>query len=353
MSTVLPEASRRDTTTEAPRSAYRELPQTEGLRRLSTLVGTALSKRWASEEGLLGTICHYALVPTGKLFRPMLLLESALAVGGEVGRVLPAAVGAECGHVASLIHDDIIDRDELRRGRSSVQHKFGTSDAIVAGDALIFDLFASLADCREAGVPDDRVVSALAAVARAGLDLCRGQSLESELSRDLRFDAEAYLRVARLKTAAYFRGACESGAIMGGGGREQVARLAAYGDHLGMAFQIHDDLLAYLSDSGSTGKPGTSDLQNARMTLPIILAFDGATGNEREMIRRCMTSAADPQEAMVLVEDLLRRTGAIDSAAAIARDHALRARAALDGLAATASRETLCWVADLVVSRDH
>jgi len=352
MSAVLPDAAGAGTHHETP-SSYQELPQFGGVPSVAAVISHELEKRWSGDSSYLGAMCHYALVPTGKLFRPMLLAESALAVGGELSWVLPAAVGAECGHVASLIHDDIIDDDDLRRGRASVQHKFGIGDAIVAGDALIFDLFAGLAECQQTGVPAERVVASLAAVSRAGLDLCKGQSLESELSRELRFDADAYLLVAKLKTAAYFRGACESGAIMGGGSRTDIEALAAYGDHLGLAFQIHDDLLAYLSDPENTGKSGTSDLQNARMTLPIIFAYNAANDEERQFIRDCMVSLADPQSALELVHDLLRRTGAIEASAAIARDHAQKARYALDCLPPSASRDQLCWIAELVIARDH
>jgi len=350
MSTVLPDAAGAGTRYETP-SSYADLPRYGP--DVTATVATELERRWAGDPSFLGTMCHYALVPTGKLFRPTLLAESALAVGGELDWVLPAAVGAECGHVASLVHDDIIDHDDLRRGRASVQHKFGIGDAIVAGDALIFDLFAGLAECRETGVPPDRVVSALAAVSRAGLDLCRGQCLESELSRDLRFDADAYLMVAKLKTAAYFRGACESGAIMGGGQASDIEALAAYGEYLGLAFQIHDDLLAYVSDQEATGKSATSDLENARMTLPVIKAYQAATEAERQIIRDCMAKSLTPLDALDLLHDLLRRTGAIEATAAIALDYAQKARYALDCLPPSASRDRLCWIAELVIARDH
>lgn len=328
-------------------------PPVTDVEQLTGLVGGALARRWSGDGSLLGSICHYALVPSGKLFRPVLLLESALAVGGEVARVLPAAVGAECGHVASLIHDDIIDRDDLRRGRASVPRKYGTDDAIVAGDALIFDLFASLADCRDAGVPDDRVVSALAAVARAGLDLCRGQSLESELTRTRSFDEDGYLRVARLKTASYFRGACESGAMLGGGSAESVAALGAYGDDLGLAFQIHDDLLSYVSDTGTTGKPVTSDVQNARMTLPVIHAHRAGTDAERRFLDDAMGAEDDLEAVLAGVHEVLERTGALASAARTAREYAERARRDLGCLPPTPSRARLAHVAELVIARDH
>jgi geranylgeranyl diphosphate synthase type I len=333
-------------------SAYTDLPILAGAETLIRAVGAALERRWSTDTSLLGEMCHYALVPTGKLFRPTLLLDSALAVGGELNKVLPAAVGAECGHVASLIHDDIIDNDDLRRGRPSVQNKFGVGDAIVTGDALIFELFACLADCRMAGVPSDRVVSALDAVARAGIDLCRGQSLESELSRTLLFDVDAYLQVARLKTAAYFRGACQSGALLGGGEEPMVAALGAYGDYLGLAFQIHDDLLSYVSSTESTGKRGSSDVQNARMTLPVILAHDTAKPDERRRLQDALSSRGDLAQAVAVVDEVLRTTHAIESAGRIAREYAQKSRDQLDVLPVSPSRERLRWIADLVIARN-
>lgn len=314
-------------------------------------VSYELQRRWAERPGLLASICHYALVPTGKLFRPMLLLESALAVGGTVDTVLPAAVGAECGHVASLIHDDIIDGDDLRRGRPSVPYAYGIADAIVAGDALIFDLFAGLAECRRAGAPADRVVAALEAVAQAGLDLCRGQSMEAELHAERSFDLGSYLTMIGLKTAALFRGACQSGALLGGGSHEQVRALYDFGEYLGLAFQMHDDLLPYVSDTENTGKPQTSDIKNGRLTLPIILAHQSGTPSEQRLIWDALFAPGDAAHALAVVADVLDRTGAIASATRLAQRYARQSRQALDVIPATPSRDRLCGLADLAINR--
>jgi geranylgeranyl diphosphate synthase type I len=255
--------------------------------------------------------------------------------------------------VASLIHDDIIDEDDLRRGRESVPYRFGIGDAIVAGDALIFDMFASLVDCQRNGIPSMRVVAALEAVARAGVDLCRGQSLEAELSRDRTFQPEAYLTVAKLKTASFFRGACESGALLAGGARGQVCALARYGESLGIAFQIHDDLLAYNSDTLVTGKPATSDVHNGRLTLPVILAYESAEPAERRFIVECLSSSDDAAGVLASLGDYLRRSGALAAAAETARAYAKGSRDALEALPDSPSRDRLTWVADLVINRDH
>jgi geranylgeranyl pyrophosphate synthase len=320
---------------------------------LDALLRQAVEQRWPVGTSTLDGICRYALVPTGKLFRPLLLVDSALAVGGAVDAVLPAAVGAECGHVASLIHDDIIDGDDLRRGRASVHHRFGVADAIVAGDALIFDMFAGLAECGDRGVPGDRVVLALESVARAGLDLCRGQSLEAEICGGLTFDTDRYLTMVRLKTASFFRGACESGAILGGGTPAEVRALATYGDRLGVAFQIHDDLLAYTSDSGVTGKPGTSDVQNGRLTLPVILAYHRSAPSGQARIRTALASPGDVDEALATLGGVLSATGAVAAAARVARDHAAASREALRDVQRSPSRDRLVHIAELAIDRDR
>jgi geranylgeranyl diphosphate synthase type I len=267
--------------------------------------------------------------------------------------VLPAAVGAECGHVASLIHDDIIDGDTMRRGRASVPYKYGTPDAIIAGDALIFHLFACLAECRETGVPDGRVTAAMAALADAGLALCKGQSLESELHRSRVFDLASYVTMIRLKTASSFRAACEIGAILGGGTPDEVSALTGYGDALGTAFQIHDDLLPYTSDSRTAGKAATSDIRNGRATLPVILAYRAGTDPDRELIDDCLAGATDPTLTLSRMAEILARTGAIAAAADVARQRARWARRALDVLPPTGSRDTLAHYADLAIERDH
>jgi geranylgeranyl diphosphate synthase type I len=318
---------------------------------LTLMVENEIDRCYGSSDSLLEKICGYAMKPPGKLFRPMLLLHSALAVGGDLQSVLPAAFGAECGHVASLIHDDIIDQDEMRRGRPSVPARYGTSEAILAGDMLIFQLFASLAECRATGAADTGVVSALGAVARAGKDLCLGQSMEARICAELDFDPAAYLTMIRLKTAAFFRGACESGALLAGGAPALVGALATYADNLGVAFQIHDDLLPYLSGTGVMGKAATSDVSNGRLTLPVVLAYQSAS-SERPALRRLLTGAGgDPQARLDELAEILDRADAVNQSISLALDHVDRARAALSSLPVTLSRDQLALFAELSVNR--
>ncbi|MEU9191886.1 polyprenyl synthetase family protein [Streptomyces hundungensis] len=215
---------------------------------LRDVVLRELERRWPAGATGVEEVCRDALLPPGKLFRPCLLLASAQAVGGDPMKALPAAIAAEYGHVASLIHDDIIDADTVRRGRPAAHRKYGADEALIAGDLLFFSVFEGLAECRDRGIPADRVVDAVGAIARAGTDLGRGQSLEARLTGSRVFEVGQYLEMVRLKTAALFRAACEIGGILGGGGPSALAALVSYANHLGVAFQVHDDLLPYTSD---------------------------------------------------------------------------------------------------------
>lgn len=314
-------------------------------------VARRLADDWSTQEDRLTDICRYALQPGGKLFRPLLLLESASAVDGDFTTVLPAAAGAEAGHVASLIHDDIIDGDEMRRGRPSVPSVFGRDDAIVAGDALIFYLFQGLFACGALGVPAERVLAAAGTVADAGLDLCRGQSMEADLCARFVCDVGAYLEMIRLKTSSMFRAACRSGAILGGGPPIWVDALGRYGDLLGSAFQIHDDLLAYTSDSAAMGKAATSDIANQRLTLPFLLARElGSTAFVDELDRQ-LRGDGDPVQRLTTMTAMVREIGAVDAAAEAARAHAARAADTLLVLPSSPSRDALTAVAHAAVDR--
>ena len=342
----------------APTDATPPLPSDYELARAlagpalhTAVIASDMERRWLPLTGQLEEICRYAMLPSGKLFRPVLLIESALAVGGELAAVLPAAVGTECGHVASLVHDDIIDEDDMRRGRASVQAKFGAANAIVAGDLLIFRLFQCLAECQKAGVSAERVAAALSATAAAGIDLCLGQSMESELTGQLDCREEDYIEMVRLKTGALFRGACEVGGLLGGGTPAQTAALARYGNHLGIAFQICDDLLAYLSDPATMGKAAASDLRNRRLTLPLILLLQRATSDDRLLIERIFTGGLDEDRDIALVAAALRRSGALPAAQSTARRHRQLAVDALETLPSSANQTSLRTFADMAIQR--
>jgi geranylgeranyl diphosphate synthase type I len=287
-----------------------------------------IGARWPDGATGLDAIHRYALQAPSKLLRPLLLCHSALAFGASLHQVLPAAVGFECAHTGSLLHDDILDNDPLRRGRPAVHTRYGPEQAIVAGNALFFALFTHLAECGERGISDDRIRHALAVQARAGLEVCRGAAHELTLAGDFDSGVDAYLCMARRKTAVMLAAACQIGAILAGAACREQQRLTDFGEHLGLAFQIRDDLLPY-DALGRSGKPGDSDLRNRRPTLPVLLALDRADDSDRRALLRLLTADTHTPGAQQQLSILLQSSGALAEAQQTADRHA---RAAVDAL---------------------
>ncbi|MGW8782601.1 polyprenyl synthetase family protein [Streptomyces sp. NPDC055796] len=320
-------------------------PPGSGIDSLEGLLAQEFARRWPEGTAGLDAVHRYALLPSGKLLRPHLLARSALAVGGSLEAVLPAAVGFEATHTGSLLHDDIIDQDAVRRGRPAVHAAFGHELAIVAGNALFFSWFAALAECAAYGIPHGRIVAAMEIQAAAGQQICRGVALELSLAGDLEASPETYLEMARAKTAVLFEAACSVGGVLGGGDEQQIAALGAFGDHLGCAFQIRDDLLPYRKDVMGVGKPADSDLRNRRPTLPVLLAHRDGTPAQRAVLRDCMTPGLEQREAFGLLAGVLHATGALEKAEHNAQYHVEQARRALAQIPPSAHRDALLALA--------
>ncbi|MFL6137198.1 MAG: polyprenyl synthetase family protein [Frankiaceae bacterium] len=320
------------------------------VKLLAGLIERRLKQDWTG-DGHLNEVCGYAVGAPGKFFRPILLLESASAVGGEIDRVLPAAAGTEGAHVASLMHDDIIDGDAIRRGCPAAHVVYGRDDAIVGGDALIFYLFGALADCASRGVTTERIVTAMAKAAEAGRELCRGQMLEEQIRASYDCRVSSYLSMIQAKTGALFRASCCIGATLGGGTTAEADALGDYGTLLGYAFQIYDDLLPYLSSVDDTGKPASSDLANRRLTLPFLLCRDEGDPATVALLDHLMTGDDELEARYRKLSAVLKDSGAIDRAVATARQYADEAVAALSILAPSASRDTLTYFAEAAVRR--
>ncbi|MER7048449.1 polyprenyl synthetase family protein [Streptomyces jumonjinensis] len=319
--------------------------------RLADLIETELNGSLPAVTALgLGSAARHALLPAGRLLRPLLLVRSALAVGGAVGPVLPAAVGLECVHAGSLVHDDIIDGDRTRRGRPAVHDRFGPATAIVTGNALFFSWFEALCECAARGVPETRVAAACRIQAEAGRRICEGAARELTLAGRLDTAVDDYLEMARLKTAVLISAACRIGAVLAGGRTADTEALAAFGEHLGMAFQIRDDLLPYGRSPGAAGKPADSDLRNQRPTLPVLLARDRASASQRAELRRAFAALPDPMTA-ALIRRLVVTTDAHTAAARLAEKHAARAFRDLARLPETAHRRRLAALAVTALGR--
>ncbi|MEO3855944.1 family 2 encapsulin nanocompartment cargo protein polyprenyl transferase [Acrocarpospora sp. B8E8] len=238
----------------------------------------------------------------GKAVRPTLVLLAGEAAGGEAGEALPAAVAVELVHNFSLLHDDVMDGDATRRHRPTAWSAFGVSQAILAGDAVLtlaFDVLAS------SGHPLAREgVSALSATVQ---ELLNGQSSDVEFESRAEVELAECLRMASGKTGALIACACALGGIFGGGTAAQVEHLRAFGDRLGLAFQLADDLLGIWGDPVITGKPVYSDLANRKKSLPVVAALSSGTAAGRALAalyrREALLSDDELTHAASLIEE--------------------------------------------------
>lgn len=273
--------------------------------------GILLERAGSSLHPLVSESSTHLIRAGGKRLRPSLVLISSHA--GEPGRHATdlAAAAVELIHLATLYHDDVIDQTETRRGAPTVHSKWGVEVAVLAGDYL-FAHGSSLG--AEAGhdVP--------AILARAVADVCEGQIIETSAMGDPNRGVAHYMRTVGGKTAALFRAACEMGATTSSADRASREALAEYGYHLGVAFQIVDDLLDLAGDPAVTGKAPGTDLKEGVYTLPVLLGVERRPG---------LASALDRGKTdLDTVLPVLEATGALEAARGIAQDHGGRAAAA-------------------------
>jgi geranylgeranyl diphosphate synthase type I len=277
-----------------------------------TLVDPAMRSAIDSLSGTMRLVAGYhfgwwdergqqAEASGGKALRPTLTLLAADAVGGTASAAVPAAVAIELVHNFSLLHDDVMDGDVTRRHRPTAWSVFGRNAAILAGDALLtlaFDVLAA------SGHPDSQAgMRMLSAAVQALVD---GQSHDVEFEERSNVDLAECLSMARHKTAALISCSTAIGALFGGGRPAQVDHLRGFGDELGLAFQLVDDLLGIWGDPAVTGKPVYSDLHNRKKSLPVVLALTSATAAGKELFELYHSdrplSGPDVEHAAELIE---------------------------------------------------
>jgi geranylgeranyl pyrophosphate synthase len=293
--------------------------------------GEAVVKRLFSSVGHTG----------GKRIRPILVLLSAEAGGGSVEQGIKVAASAEMVHLATLLHDDVIDNSTLRRGEPTLHSIWGNKVAVLGGDYLFARAFDLLVE-----VGDLRLLQSMAGMI-AGMG--EGEILQIFFAYDpSTAEADYYERIRR-KTAWFMSTCCEMGALLGELSQVQVTALSEYGTSVGIAFQVMDDLLDFIGDRETVGKPVGSDLLEGNVTLPVIHALRGAHGDEiREIIRRRQIG---PEEASHIA-DIVREEGSLEYAYAAATKYVQSAQKALRELPAGEAATCLADLADYVINRN-
>lgn len=287
----------------------------------------------------------------GKMLRPALTLISSEAVGGSKDMTLKSAAAIELIHTFSLIHDDIMDNDDMRRGKPSVHKVWGEPLAILAGDTLFSKAFELVISSKEDDCPPERIANTLSVLADACVKICEGQASDMGFEGNFDVNEEEYIDMIFKKTAALVAAATESGAIMGGASEELISVMYEFGKLIGLAFQIQDDYLDVISDEESLGKPIGSDIAKGKMTLMVVKALAEADDEDKETLLKILKDQDSPKEDVDIAINLFNKYGSIQYAHDVARGNIKQAKELLKILPDNESKLILLELADFVLNR--
>ncbi len=306
-------------------------------------VNALIRQRMASEHApRIPEVTAHLVEAGGKRLRPMLTLAAARLCGYEGPYHIHLAATVEFIHTATLLHDDVVDESAQRRGRPTANLLWDNTSSVLVGDYLFARSFQLMVETGSLRVLD--------ILANAAATIAEGEVLQLTASRDLATTEDIYLKVVRGKTAALFSAATEVGGVIAGAPEAQVRALFTYGDALGIAFQMVDDLLDY-SGTDAIGKNLGDDFREGKLTLPVIKALAVASDDERAFWARTIGKGKVEEQDFPAALAILQRHGALEAVRAEALDWSARAKAALADLPENDLREMLADLADYVVAR--
>ena len=306
-------------------------------------VDVVIRKRLASDVALVRQVAEYIVNSGGKRLRPALVILCAGAFGYQGSHHHQLAAVVEFIHTATLLHDDVVDASDLRRGQPTANALFGNAASVLVGDFVYSRAFQMMVE-----IESMRVMQVLADATNV---IAEGEVLQLMNCHNPDIDEHHYLQVIRYKTAKLFEAATRLGAILSGATPTQEQAVASYGMHLGTAFQLIDDVLDYSGDNHATGKNVGDDLAEGKPTLPLIYAIKHGSAAEAELIRNAIEAGGLSELTQVVAA--IRRTGALDYTRRQAGAEARTASAALAALPHSRQRDYLLQLADFAVTRNH
>ncbi len=308
-------------------------------------VESILTENTASEYSFVDMAVQHVVEGGGKRLRPILVLLSARTCGyvGSDAHTLAAVV--ELIHVASLVHDDVLDEAAIRRGRETLQTKWGNKVAVLVGDYLHARVLSMLVSRKS----DDPAMEILADTTQA---MCEGEVIHAYKSGDFDISEEEYLKIISFKTGKLIAASCILGAHLGTNNMERIDAITQYGQQIGTAFQIVDDLLDFVEAPEKLGKNAYGDLREGKLTFPIIYTRKVCDDGEKQMLEKVLNADSDESQAINYVESLFKKYDVETHCLRIAQGYADRANAALTKLPQSDARKALENLANYVVSRE-
>ncbi|MFH1834677.1 MAG: polyprenyl synthetase family protein [Methanobacteriota archaeon] len=322
------------------------------LKEKGALVEPVIRKYLDSENATLKKMLQHTAASGGKRIRPALVLTACEAVGGDFEKILAAAASVELLHTFTLVHDDIMDDDDMRRGKPTVHALWGIEIGIVVGDAVYAKAFESLVDVRNEGIDDSKVLDALETLNHANSEVHEGQMMDMFFEKQKEVTEQDYLVMISKKTGALIEASVKIGAILGGGTDEQIRSLSDYGRDIGMAFQIKDDLLDLTGDEQKLGKPVGSDICQGKKSLVIVHALAHGSEKQKKSIFNALGKDCDEEKISELIA-VLNEVGSIKYAENKLLELIGSAKKSLEEISDGEPKEILLDLADYIIERTH
>ncbi len=308
-------------------------------------VNELILSRAGSDVAMIPEVAHHLIESGGKRLRPMLTLAAARMCGYEGEGHVKLAASVEFMHTATLLHDDVVDESELRRGKLAARMVWGNQASVLVGDFLLGQAFKMMVEVGSLEALD--VLSGAAAI------IAEGEVMQLAAAKNLATTEDEYLAVIKAKTAALFSAAAEVGPIVGARSKSERAAFRSYGTNLGLAFQLIDDALDYGGSAAEMGKRTGDDFREGKITLPVVLSYRRGSDKDREFWKRALEAGeigdGDIEHAIVL----MRQTKAIDDTVERARHFGAVAKDALAPFPDSAHKSALLEAIDFCIARAY
>jgi octaprenyl-diphosphate synthase len=308
-------------------------------------VNAIILDKAVSDVEMIPKLAHHLIDSGGKRLRPMLTIAAAKLVGYQGQGHVRLAAAVEFMHTATLLHDDVVDESDVRRGKRTARLVWGNQASVLVGDFLLGQAFRMMVDV--GSLPALKILSNAAAV------IAEGEVMQLAAAKNMATTEDEYLAIINAKTAALFAAAAEVGPALQGRPADQLAALRSYGRNLGIAFQLVDDALDYAGDSERLGKSIGDDFREGKITLPVILAYRRGTESERRFWQRALVEGETGGDNLAQAIQLVKRHKAIEATLERARTYGAVARDALAIFPEGGVRAALSEVVGFCIARAH
>lgn len=309
------------------------------------LVNEIILAQARSDVSLIPELAQHLINSGGKRLRPMLTIAAAKLCGYDGDAHIKLAASVEFMHTATLLHDDVVDESDMRRGKKSARLLWGNQASVLVGDFLLGQAFRMMVNAGS--------LAALKILSDASAVIAEGEVMQLAVSKDLQTTEEDYLAVILSKTAALFSAAAEIGAVIAGRSSGEQSALRRYGTNIGLAFQLVDDALDYSGEAAMLGKRVGDDFREGKITLPVVLAYRHGTSDERAFWRRTLRDGAIEEADLAHAIAVMRRHRAIDETFERARFYGQEAREALDIFPKGEAKTALLEAVEFSITRLH